>query len=80
MSQRNTNPATIAIADEVITIAPNILSGAPVFTDTRVPVKALFDYLAEGNSLDDFYDDFPSVSAEQVAALFRRIGEQFDVE
>ena len=49
---------------------PEILGGTPVFVDTRVPVKALLDYLEGGHRLDDFLDDFPTVTREQaVAAL-----------
>lgn len=49
---------------------PGILGGTPVFVGTRVPVKNLYDYLAGGDSLDDFLEDFPSVTREQaVAAL-----------
>jgi len=49
---------------------PEILGGSPVFVGTRVPLKNLIDYLAAGDSLDDFLDDFPSVTREQaVAAL-----------
>ena len=47
-----------------------ILGGTPVFVGTRVPVKNLYDYLEGGDSLDDFLEDFPSVTREQaVAAL-----------
>ncbi len=48
-----------------ITISPNIQSGEPVFTNTRVPVKNLFDYLKAGHSLDAFLEDFPSVKKPQ---------------
>ena len=48
-----------------ITISPNIQSGEPVFTNTRVPVKNLFDYLKAGHPLNDFLEDFPSVKKEQ---------------
>ena len=48
-----------------ITISPNIQSGEPVFSNTRVPVKNLFDYLKAGHSLDEFLEDFPSVKKEQ---------------
>ena len=41
------------------------MSGTPIFVGTRVPIKNLFDYLAGGHSLDEFLDDFPSVSREQ---------------
>ena len=54
----------------VVHCDPAILGGAPVFIGTRVPLKALFDYLAGGHPLGEFLDDFPSVSREQaVAAL-----------
>jgi uncharacterized protein (DUF433 family) len=45
---------------------PGILSGTPVFAGTRVPVKNFTDCLENGESIDDFIDDFPSVSREQV--------------
>lgn len=49
---------------------PEILGGTPVFLGTRVPVKNLYDYLEAGDPLDDFLNDFPSVTREQaVAAL-----------
>lgn len=46
-----------------------VLSGAVVFTGTRVPVQALLDYLEEGSSLDEFLGDFPSVSREQAVGV-----------
>jgi len=49
---------------------PEILGGTPVFVGTRVPLRNLIDYLEGDYSLDEFLDDFPSVSREQaVAAL-----------
>ena len=45
-----------------------ILGGIPVFVGTRVPLRNLIDYLEGGYSLDEFLDDFPSVSREQVLA------------
>ena len=48
-----------------ITISPNIQSGEPVFSNTRVPVKNLFDYLKAGHSINEFLEDFPSVTKEQ---------------
>lgn len=54
----------------VIHSDPDILGGTPVFTGTRVPIHALLDYLAAGDPLSEFLEDFPSVSREQaVAAL-----------
>jgi uncharacterized protein (DUF433 family) len=40
---------------------PDILGGTPVFVGTRVPVRALFDYLERGRALAEFLDDFPTV-------------------
>ncbi len=54
----------------IITISPDIQSGTPVFTGTRVPVKNLIDYLRGGDSIDEFLHDFPSVKKEQVYSLF----------
>ncbi|MHB8540863.1 MAG: DUF433 domain-containing protein [Candidatus Acidiferrales bacterium] len=48
----------------------NILGGVPVFRQTRVPFQALLDYLEGGQTLDDFLDDFPTVSRKTaIAAL-----------
>ena len=54
---------------ELITIDKDILGGQPVFKGTRVPVESLFDHLEAGVSLDEFLDDFPTVSKEQAIAL-----------
>ena len=46
-----------------------IMSGAICFKGTRVPVQSLFDYLEGTSSLEDFLEDFPSVSREAAAAV-----------
>jgi uncharacterized protein (DUF433 family) len=48
---------------------PDILGGTPVFRGTRVPVKALLDYLEGGHPLPEFLDDFPSVSRDQAVEV-----------
>jgi uncharacterized protein (DUF433 family) len=54
----------------VIIRNPAILSGEPVFRGTRVPFRALMDYLEHGRVLSDFLEDFPSVTKEEaIAAL-----------
>jgi len=55
--------------ESVIHSDPEILGGTTVFVGTRVPVKNLLDYLAAGDSLDQFLNDFPSVSREQAVAV-----------
>ncbi len=52
-----------------IAIDPEILGGIPVFTGTRVPIKALFDYLEGGDSLSDFLEDYPDVAREQAIRI-----------
>ncbi|MFT7724756.1 MAG: DUF433 domain-containing protein [Roseateles sp.] len=48
---------------------PDVMSGAPCFAGTRVPVKHLFDYLEGDSTLDDFLADFPSISRTQAIAV-----------
>jgi len=54
----------------IVNSDPGILGGTLVFVGTRVPVKTLYDYLDGGASLDEFLNDFPSVTRDQaIAAL-----------
>ena len=55
---------------------PEILSGALCFVGTRVPVKNLFDYLEGASSLEDFVEDFPSVSRERAIAVLEAARER----
>ncbi|HEY3118622.1 MAG TPA: DUF433 domain-containing protein [Chloroflexota bacterium] len=55
-------------AETVVHSDPEILGGTPVFRGTRVPVKNLLDYLAAGDTLDQFLGDFPSVTRKQAVA------------
>jgi uncharacterized protein (DUF433 family) len=62
------------MTNTLIIIDPDIQSGAPVFAGTRVPVQNLFDYLAEGDALDVFLAQFPSVTREQALAVLEQAG------
>lgn len=55
---------------------PEIMSGALCFTGTRVLVKNLFDYLEGSSSLEDFLEDFPSVSREKAVAVLEAARER----
>jgi uncharacterized protein (DUF433 family) len=59
---------------------PEVLGGKPVFRGTRVPVSTLFEYLADGLSLDYFLESFPSVVRDQAVGVLlygqRRIEEE----
>jgi uncharacterized protein (DUF433 family) len=59
----------------VIHSDPQILGGTPVFVGTRVPFKALIDYIEGGHPLSEFLDDFPSVSREQAIAALEEAKE-----
>ena len=53
----------------LITSAPDILGGTPVFSGTLVPVQTLIEYLEGGQSIDEFLQGFPTVSRDQVIAF-----------
>ena len=64
----------------VINTDPEIMGGAPVFQGTRVPISTLFDYLSEtepeSNPVEDFMNDFPSVTADQISQLLEHYSLQ----
>lgn len=47
-----------------INIDPETMGGTPVFTGTRVPIQALFDYIETGETLNEFLENFPTVKKE----------------
>jgi len=49
---------------DIIARDPEVLGGTPVFRGTRVPFQTMLDYFEGGQSLNEFLDDFPSVSRE----------------
>lgn len=55
-----------------------ILSGVPVFVGTRVPARSLIDHIAGGSTLDEFLDNFPSVSREQALSYLEAAQEAMD--
>jgi len=61
--------------ETVISRSPDVMSGAPVFAGTRVPVQTLLDYLAGGHPLEEFLADFPTVRREQATALLYKLEE-----
>jgi len=61
---------------EIVHSDPEIVSGTPVFVGTRVPAKALLDYVDGGETIEEFLDDFPSVSREQAIAFLEQAGRR----
>lgn len=62
----------VTMTDKLIERNPNILSGTPVFFGTRVPVRILMEHLESGDRLDEFLDDYPTVSREQAIRVLER--------
>ena len=58
-------------AGGLVSSNPEVLGGKPVFRGTRVPTATLFEYLADGLSLDYFLESFTSVSREQAVGVLR---------
>ena len=54
---------------------PEVQGGIPVFRNTRVPVRTLFDFLEAGDSLDVFLNEFPSVTREQAIRVMEEAKE-----
>jgi uncharacterized protein (DUF433 family) len=58
--------------DAIFHSDPAVMSGAPVFTGTRVPVQNLLDYIDAGTSLDEFLADFPGVQRKQASEFLKQ--------
>lgn len=59
----------------LIQCSDDVLGGTPVFAGTRVPVQTLFDYIEEGENLDEFLEAFPSVSREHAVRVLETMKE-----
>jgi uncharacterized protein (DUF433 family) len=58
-----------SLPNPLITSSPDRLGGTPVFAGTRVPVQSIIEYLEAGHPLDQFLDEFPSVSRAHAVAV-----------
>jgi len=56
-------------SNKIISCNKEVLGGTPVFKGTRVPVKALWDYLKAGDTVEEFLEDFPAVKREQAIEI-----------
>lgn len=54
----------MSVLSDLITKDPDVLGGTPIFRGTRVPFQNLLDYLEAGQTIDDFLDDFPTVTRQ----------------
>ena len=62
-------------AKQIVHADPEILGGTPIFVGTRVPVHALIDFLEGGDTIEDFLENYPGVSREQVVAFLEEASE-----
>ena len=58
-----------------VLIDPEILGGEPCFTGTRVPVRALLNYIEGGDTLDEFLEQYPTVSRAQAVGFLEEASE-----
>ena len=64
-------------SSDLVTVDPDIIGGTPVFRNTRVPVRTLFEYVEGNYTLDEFLECFPSVTREMVHAVLARSKDAF---
>jgi uncharacterized protein (DUF433 family) len=65
----------MGIQKAVVHSDPEILGGTPAFVGTRVPFQTLLDYLEGGETLDEFLENFPTVTREQAIAALEQAKE-----
>lgn len=75
--------AALGMDPNIVSQDPEVKSGVPVFSATRVPARFLLNYLVGGKPLDEFLEDYPTVNREQAASLLelafeRAIGPRDD--
>ena len=63
-----------------INIDAEIMGGTPVFKGTRVPIQTLFDYIEGGDDLEEFLDDYPSISKETVIQVLEMAKKSLTTE
>jgi uncharacterized protein (DUF433 family) len=63
-----------------ISIDPETLGGTPIFAGTRVPIQTLFDYLEGGDRLDDFLDDYPTISKDATISVLEMAKKSLIIE
>ena len=60
----------------IVVADPEVMSGEPCFAGTRVPVRALLDYIEGGDTLDEFLEQYPTVSRKQAIAFLEQTSER----
>ena len=63
--------------DEVFRATPEVCGGVACFTGTRVGVSQLLGYLRDGHTIDDFLNDFPTITRDQAQRAIERIDNEY---
>jgi uncharacterized protein (DUF433 family) len=63
---------TYYVNEKLVVSDPDVMGGTPCFSGTRVPIQTFIDYLEGGNTMDEFLDDFPTVSREQAVGFLEQ--------
>jgi len=67
----------MSVPNPLVTRCKDVMSGTVVFAGTRVPVQTLIDYIEEGDTLDSFLEDFPTVTRDHALAVLESAKELF---
>ena len=59
------------MTSRLISVDPDVFGGTPVFIGTRVPVAVLFENLADGLTLEEILDSYPSLNREIVLDVLK---------
>lgn len=62
------------VAGDLVTVDPEIMHGEPVFRGTRVPIRTLFDYLSDGDPLEEFLAGFDGITREMALGVIEAAG------
>ena len=60
-----------------ITVSPEIQDGAPVFSGTRIRIETFYDFLRIGVSVNEFLDEFPSITRDQALEVYDLVNQQY---
>ncbi len=63
-----------------ITVHPDIQDGAPVFSGTRVRIETFYDFMRIGVSVNEFLDEFPSITRDQAMEVYDYVNQQYTVD
>jgi len=76
---QNINSSTVR-QYQSITVHPEIQDGAPVFSGTRIRIETFYDFMRIGISVNDFLDEFPSITRDQALEVYDLVKLQYSLD